>query len=69
MEVKHRLPQLMAQHKIRTVSDLSVRASYGYHKLNRFYRNEHKTLDPELIAALCKVFKCDISELLYLEGR
>lgn len=67
MKVKHRLPQLMAEHKIRTVSEFSAKAGYSYFKLNRFYNNEHKHLDPDLIAAVCKTLNIKIEDLLYLE--
>lgn len=67
MKVKHRLPQLMADNKIRTVSELAIKSNYDYFKLNRFYKNEHKHLDPELVAAVCKALNAEISDLLYLE--
>lgn len=67
MIVKHRLPEIMAKHKIRTISDLSARVGYSYFKLNRFYNNDYKHIDPELIAAVCKSLNLKIEDLLYIE--
>lgn len=71
MKVKHRLPILMATKGIRSVSELARLIGYEdqYKALHRFYNYKNKTLDPELLAAICSTLECNIDDLLYLEGR
>lgn len=58
----------MAKHRIKSIKELQrVMKKYDYATLINFNTYVHKKLDPKLIADLCELFGCEISDLLYLE--
>lgn len=73
MEVKNRLSIVMAEKRIRSVSELhrmiqSQGLVMSRRTLDKFYNNESNRIDYDTLATLCKVLECDIGQLLYLEG-
>lgn len=72
MVVRNRLAVVMAEKGIRSVSALHRMIqdnglTMSRRTLDKFYSNESNRVDYDTLGTLCKVLKCDISDLLYLE--
>lgn len=69
MKVKHNLPLLMAKNQIKSIKELSRVTGVEYTTLYNFSSYVHKKLDPELVATLCDLFKCEVGDLLYIKEK
>lgn len=69
MKVKHRLPILMAISGVKSLAELSRLTNIPKTQIVRFANYKAKFLDPELLAAVCKVLDCSIEQLLYIDGQ
>jgi DNA-binding Xre family transcriptional regulator len=67
MKVENRLFILMAERGIKNLTTLAEKAEVKYRSLNTFANHEARFLDPELIAKVCSVLECEISELLVIK--
>lgn len=72
MIVKNRLPVLMAEKGIRSVSALHrTIQDRGYtmsrRTLDKFYNGDSNRLDFDTLATLCVVLDCSIEDILYLD--
>lgn len=66
-KVKFRLHILMGEHKIRSISQLSKETGLSRPTLTKIYENESFRIEFETIEKLCDYFKCDVSDLMYLD--
>jgi putative transcriptional regulator len=69
MKVKHNLPLLMAKNQIKSIKELSRVTEIEYATLYNFSSYVHKKLDPDLIATLCELFRCEVGDLLYIKEK
>lgn len=67
MVVKHNLRLLMAKNKIKSISQLSRMTGINQVTLYNLDNGVHKKIDPDITAALCETFDCEIGDLYYLE--
>lgn len=67
MKIEHNLTPLMKQHDVRSLTHLSEKAELDYRKLYKFAKYRSRFIDPYVVEGLCKVFNCDIGELLTLK--
>lgn len=72
MIVKNKLAVVMAEKGIRSVSSLHRMIqddglTMSRRTLDKFYNNDSNRIDYDTLATLCKVLRCDISDLLILE--
>lgn len=69
MPIISRLPQLMADKKIRSINKLSKEVGVGTPALYRLYDGSNVRIDYNTIEALCKFFGCQVGDILvYEEG-
>jgi putative transcriptional regulator len=71
MKVENRLAVLMAERKIRSISELQRLLQengtpIARRTLDRIYHNDNNQIHFDTIAALCSVLKCDIGDLFVL---
>jgi DNA-binding Xre family transcriptional regulator len=67
VKVRHNLPVLMAQRKIKSLMELSRKSGIEYPTLYNFNTYVHKKIDPEIVVHLCETLDCSIGQLFYLE--
>jgi putative transcriptional regulator len=66
MEVKNNLRVLMAKHKM-NIKDVHEATGLSRTTISKLYNEESTTIAFETIYKLCKLFDCEVHELLYLE--
>jgi putative transcriptional regulator len=66
-ELKNNLRLLMAKNGIRTMVELEEKSGVSRQVLDRLDKDKSKRLDFETVVKLCKLFNCDVGELLYLD--
>lgn len=66
MEVRNNLRVLMAKHKM-NIQDVSDATGLSRKSISKLYHEESIQITFDVIARLCQFFKCEVSELLYLE--
>lgn len=69
MPIISRLPQLMADKKIRSINKLAKETSLGTPTLYRLYDGSNARIDYSTLEALCRYFGCQVGDILvYDEG-
>lgn len=66
MVVKNNLRVLMAKHKM-NIKDVHEATGLSRTTISKLYNEESTTIAFETIYKLCKLFNCEVNELLYLE--
>ncbi|MBA2878005.1 putative transcriptional regulator [Anoxybacillus kamchatkensis] len=66
MKVKNNLRILMAKHKM-NIQDVHEKTGLSRTTISKLYNEESTTIAFETISKLCKLFDCDVDDLLYLE--
>jgi len=67
MIIKTRLPQLMADKKIRVISQLAKEVDLDRRTITALYDGTNKGIDYDTLLKLCIFFECGIGDLLYVE--
>ena len=65
MKVKNNLRILMAQHKM-NIQDVHEKTGLSRTTISKLYNETSTTIGFDTIYQLCKLFDCDVSELLFL---
>ena len=65
--IKSKLPQLMADEKIRSISELSRITKLNRRTLTNLYDEKSNGIDFSTLEALCKYFNCQVGDILYWE--
>ena len=63
--VKNNLRVLMAQHKM-NIQDVHEKTGLSRTTISKLYNEDSTKIGMDTIAALCKLFNCDVNDLLYL---
>jgi len=66
MKVKNNLRILMAKHKM-NIQDVHEKTGLSRTTISKLYNEESTTIAFETISKLCKLFDCNVDDLLYLE--
>jgi putative transcriptional regulator len=66
MAVKNNLRILMAKHKL-NIQDVHEKTGLSRTTISKLYNETSTTISFETIYKLCKLFNCEIDDLLYLE--
>lgn len=66
MIVRNNLRVLMAKHKM-NIQDVHEKTGLSRTTISKLYNEESTTIAFETIRKLCKLFNCDVDDLLYLE--
>lgn len=66
MIVKNNLRVLMAQNKM-NIQDVSDATGLSRKSISKLYHEESVQITFDVIARICRLFECDIDDLLYLE--
>ena len=66
MVVRNNLRVLMAKHKM-NIQDVSDATGLSRKSISKLYHEESVQITFDVIARLCKLFDCDVEDLLYLE--
>jgi putative transcriptional regulator len=66
MIVRNNLRVLMAKHKM-NIQDVHEKTGLSRTTISKLYNEESTTIAFETISKLCKLFNCDVDDLLYLE--
>lgn len=66
LQVKNNLRILMARDK-KTMQDVHDETGLSRTTVSKLYNETSAKIGLDTIAALCKMFKCEVSDLLYLE--
>lgn len=66
MQVKNNLRVLMAKHKM-NIQDVSDRTGLSRKSISKLYHEQSTQITFDVISRLCKLFECDVKDLLYLE--
>ena len=66
MVVRNNLRVLMAKHKM-NIQDVSDATGLSRKSISKLYHEESVQITFDVIARLCKLFNCDVEDLLYLE--
>lgn len=69
MELKNNLRILMAQHDIRTMVELEEKSGVSRQVLDRLEKGKSKRLDFDTVVKLCKLFNCEVGDLLYVDKK
>jgi putative transcriptional regulator len=64
MPITSRLPQLMADKKIRSINKLAKETGVGTPALYRLYDGTNVRIDYTTLEALCAFFDCGIGDIL-----
>ena len=67
MELKNNLRLLMAKNGIRTMVELEEKSGVSRQVLDRLDKGKSKRLDFETVEKLCRLFDCEVGDLLYIE--
>lgn len=65
--VKTKLALLMASKKMNNISELARETGLTRITLTKLYNDDISRIEFDTIIKLCEYFKCDVSDLLYLE--
>lgn len=65
--IKNRLPQFMAEKRIRSISQLAKSVELDRRTLTAIYDEKNKGIEYDTLIKLCTFFNCEIGDLLYLE--
>lgn len=65
--IKNRLPQLMADKKIRSISQLAKDVELDRRTITAIYDETNKGIDYDTLMKLCNFFNCEVGDLLYIE--
>jgi putative transcriptional regulator len=65
--IKNRLPQYMADKKIRSISQLAKVVDLDRRTITALYDETNKGIDYDTLMKLCTFFNCEIGDLLYIE--
>jgi putative transcriptional regulator len=68
MNVKNNLRVLMAVHKM-NIKDVHETTGLSRTTISKLYNEESTTIAFETIYKLCKLFNCDVNDLLILESQ
>ena len=68
MVVKNNLRVLMAKRKM-NIQDVSDATGLSRKSISKLYHEESVQITFDVIARLCKLFDCDVSDLLYLDEK
>lgn len=66
-KLKVNLYKLMAQHEVRTVTEIAKETNISRKTLYEIINGKTKRIDFTTITKLCKFFGCEVGELLVLE--
>ncbi|WP_050613295.1 helix-turn-helix domain-containing protein [Bacillus testis] len=66
MVVRNNLRVLMAKHKM-NIQDVSDATGLSRKSISKLYHEESVQITFDVIARICKLFDCDVDDLLYLE--
>lgn len=66
MVVRNNLRVLMAKHKM-NIQDVSDATGLSRKSISKLYHEDSVQITFDVIARLCKLFDCDVEDLLYLE--
>lgn len=66
MVVKNNLRILMAKHKL-TIQDVHEKTGLSRTTISKLYNETSAKIGFDTITSLCKLFDCDVADLLYLE--
>ena len=66
MVVRNNLRVLMAKHKL-NIQDVSDATGLSRKSISKLYHEDSVQITFYVIARLCKLFNCDVEDLLYLE--
>lgn len=66
MEVKNNLRVLMAQHKM-NIQDVADATGLSRKSISKLYNETSVQITFDVIARLCKLFDCEVKDLLFLE--
>ncbi len=58
---------LMAQNNIPSIIELERRSGVSRQVLDRLLKNKSKRLDFDTVVKLCKLFNCEVGDLLYID--
>lgn len=61
--IKCHLSRLMGERKL-TISDVSVQANLNRNTVSKLYNEKVKRVDLETIERLCRLFECEVGDLL-----
>ena len=67
MAIRNNLRVIMAQRKVKSITQLSKKIGYHQATIRNFESGLHKRVDAGLIEAICKELNCDLQDLLYIE--
>lgn len=65
--IRNRLAQLMADKKMRSISQLAKFVDLDRRTLTAIYDEKNKGIDYDTLIKLCNHFKCDVGDILYFE--
>lgn len=66
MVVKNNLRVLMAQHKL-SMQDVHERTGLSRTTISKLYNEQSAKIGFDTIIELCKLFDCEVADLLYLD--
>jgi putative transcriptional regulator len=66
--IKSKLAQLMADKKIRSISELARETNLNRRTLTNLYDDKNNGIDYATLEALCKFFQCNVGDILVYEG-
>jgi putative transcriptional regulator len=66
MKVKNNLRVLMAKHKM-NIKDVHEATGLSRTTISKLFNEESTTIAFDTIYALCKLFNCEVDQLLFLE--
>jgi len=58
---------LMAQNNIPSIVELERQSGVSRQVLDRLLKNKSKRLDFDTVIKLCKLFNCEVGDLLYID--
>ena len=58
---------LMAQNNIPSIIELERQSGVSRQVLDRLLKNKSKRLDFDTVIKLCKLFNCEVGDLLYID--
>jgi putative transcriptional regulator len=67
MKVRNNLRVLMAQHYL-SIQEVHEKTGLSRTTISKLYNETSAKIGLDTIAALCDLFNCKVSDLLYLEG-
>lgn len=66
MKIKNRLPALMGEKRVKSITQLSKDTGLSTSTLYNFYHERYETFNGELVKTLCIYFGCQVGDLLFL---